>query len=107
MKNSNNIGLGNRIRSLRKERQLTIVQLSSMTDISCGNLSEIERSFYIPSNDKLTRLAEALDCSVSWLLTGKKQLSHGQNQVIEIFNHLSDSEQEELFLLIKYRCCKH
>lgn len=96
-------GLGNRIRFIRKERGLTISQLSALTDISCGNLSEIERNFYIPSHDKLTRLANALNCNVLWLITGKQQLTVEQNQAIEIFERLDYVEQKELLSYMEYQ----
>ena len=107
MKGVEGTGLGNRIRFIRKEHRLTITQLSALTDISCGNLSEIERNFYIPSHDKLTKLAKALDCSVLWLLTGKQKLSEKQQIIFELYDQLDNSEQEELFVFIEYRYHKN
>ncbi|MEW6229017.1 MAG: helix-turn-helix transcriptional regulator [Bacillota bacterium] len=52
---------GERVRMLRKERGLTLVQLAAKAKLSYSYLSEIERGTKNPSFETLTRLADALD----------------------------------------------
>jgi transcriptional regulator with XRE-family HTH domain len=56
-----------RVRHLRQSRGLTIEHLAQMAGISKGFLSQIETDKRQPSAETLEALAEALDCSVSYL----------------------------------------
>ena len=60
--------LGARIRDLRKERKLTLADLTSLTGISLGTLSQIERDLVSPTVRTLFTLSSALDVSPAWLL---------------------------------------
>ena len=53
--------LGETIRKLRKEKNPTLVAFSSMTDLSPGYLSQVERGIAEPSLSSLERIAKALD----------------------------------------------
>lgn len=61
------MGLGERIRKLRKERSLTLAELAG-NDITKGMLSLIENEKSRPSMETLGYIAKALDVSVSYLL---------------------------------------
>lgn len=52
---------GERVRTLRKERGLTLVDLATRAKLSYSYLSEIERGFKRPSLTTLSKLAGALD----------------------------------------------
>lgn len=45
--------IGSRIREIRKAKHMTIAQVAALSNLSCGNISEIERDIYFPSFDKL------------------------------------------------------
>ena len=60
--------LGMRIRSLRKERNLTLERLSELSDLSVGIVSQIERGKGNPSFATLAQLAHGLDIPVGRLL---------------------------------------
>jgi transcriptional regulator with XRE-family HTH domain len=55
--------IGARIRSLRRSRQLTLVQLAAVTDLSHSFLSQIERGHARTSMVSLERIARALGTS--------------------------------------------
>lgn len=62
--------LGARIRSLRKDRALTLKQLSSRTLLSVSLLSQIERGKTAASVSTLHKVTTALDVTLSHLLDG-------------------------------------
>jgi transcriptional regulator with XRE-family HTH domain len=58
--------LGKRLRALRKEEGLTLVQLGQRVGLSASYLSQIERSVTMPSLARLTAIASALDVEVRY-----------------------------------------
>jgi transcriptional regulator with XRE-family HTH domain len=58
--------LGKRIRALRNERGLTLVQLGQRVGLSASYLSQIERGVTMPSLTRLTTIAGALDVEVGY-----------------------------------------
>jgi len=63
------IKLGPFIRSLRKEKKLTLKELSTVSGISISQISKIEREDHHPTRDTLTRIAKALSYPKKELLT--------------------------------------
>lgn len=61
--------IGGKIRSIRKSKNLTIVELSEQIDVTSGYISQIERDLISPSLAVLKRLSEALDVPLSLLFT--------------------------------------
>lgn len=59
--------IGEKIRSIRKSKNLTIVQLSEQINVTSGYISQIERDLISPSLAVLKRLAEALEVPLSAL----------------------------------------
>jgi transcriptional regulator with XRE-family HTH domain len=59
--------VGARIRRLRHERKMSLHALADRTSLSIGFISQIERGLSSPSLAALTRLADALDVSLSRL----------------------------------------
>ena len=57
--------LGQQIRALRKAQKLSLAQLAERTDLSIGNLSQIERGVRSPSVRSLQRLSECLKVPVA------------------------------------------
>lgn len=60
--------IGERIRQLRSEQQLSLEQLSALTGISRSMLSEIERDAKSPTLRTLTQLASGLEVNLGALL---------------------------------------
>lgn len=63
-----NMNVGERIKQLRKEKNLTLRELAEKADISISFLSDIENGRSNPSLERLKAIAEALDTTVSYLL---------------------------------------
>lgn len=54
------ISLGSDIRTVRKQKELTLTQLASMTELSISFLSQVERNLLTPSVSALKRIADVL-----------------------------------------------
>lgn len=65
------MSIGTNIKSLREQRRLTQEQIAEKLDISFQAVSSWERDEYKPDTDKLIRLAELLDVSVSAIVEEK------------------------------------
>lgn len=52
--------MGERIRGVRKHRELSLQQISGASGLSIGHLSQIERGLSSPSVDDLLRISDAL-----------------------------------------------
>lgn len=65
--------IANRIRGLRRSRELSISRLAELADLSAGYLSEVERGHSEISGVKLARLAEHLGATVDYLVTGRTE----------------------------------
>lgn len=64
---------GKRIRSLRKLKGLTLVQLAQRTGLSHGYLSQIERGISQPSIGSLVEIAQALGVTMQWLFSDPQE----------------------------------
>ncbi|SHG89473.1 transcriptional regulator, XRE family with cupin sensor [Kaistia soli DSM 19436] len=60
--------LGKRIRDARRQRRLTLERVASMTGLSVGFLSQVERNITKPSLASLALIAQSLEMTVSGLL---------------------------------------
>ncbi|MCR5683934.1 MAG: helix-turn-helix domain-containing protein [Lachnospiraceae bacterium] len=65
------MSMGTNIKTLREQRKLTQEQIAEKLDISFQAVSSWERDEYKPDTDKLIRLAELLDVSVSAIVEEK------------------------------------
>ena len=61
--------LGNRIRSLRKQKGLTLEKLGEKADICCKYIGEIERGVKTPTVTVLQKIASALEVHAGLLLS--------------------------------------
>ena len=64
--------LGAKIRTLRKERGLTLKSLAHLSGLSHPFLSQVERGLARPSMNSLYQISEALGTNASWLLAGSE-----------------------------------
>ena len=58
--------LGAEVKHLRKAKGLTIAQLATLTNLSVGHISQIERGVSRPSFRALLGISRALDVTISW-----------------------------------------
>ena len=62
--------MGERIRGLRKHRELSLQQVSNVSGLSIGHLSQIERGLSSPSVDDLLRVSDALGVEMGSFFEG-------------------------------------
>jgi transcriptional regulator with XRE-family HTH domain len=94
-------GLGNRIQSLRKSRNLTLVQIARSTGIDQATLSRIENGKMTGTLDSHMRLAEVLGVRLPELYEEVLEKIHGRKeraavQKIETFSYSSGAVAELL-----------
>lgn len=65
--------IGERIREMRKLRELKQIQISDIVGVSAQAVSLWEKSEAVPSSDKIIPLSEILNCDPLWLLTGEER----------------------------------
>jgi transcriptional regulator with XRE-family HTH domain len=68
---------GERLRELRSKREITQVMLADLTGIPQNHISSIERGMKLPNLLTMIRLASALECKLSALVSvfDKERLS--------------------------------
>ena len=71
--------LGQRLRLIRKENQLTLKELSKLSELSVPYLSDMERGVVNPSVDTLQKVAGAYNISVKDMISGVKGLGESSN----------------------------
>lgn len=64
-----------RLLKMISERNLTAADLCRMTGIDKGAMSNYINGKYAPKQDKVYKLAEALDVDPGWLMTGDEPVS--------------------------------
>ena len=70
MNELNYVEIGKRIKSKRKELNLTQEQLSEIIDVSPSYVSEIERGTSISSLATITKITQTLNVSLDYLIYG-------------------------------------
>jgi XRE family transcriptional regulator, regulator of sulfur utilization len=83
--------LGERLRELRQQRDLTLLQLSQQTGLSVSYLSDLERGRTNPSIDTLERIAgtyqvllgELVAGADGWQISPQQGLAPGLQELIE------------------------
>jgi DNA-binding XRE family transcriptional regulator len=67
------VTVGNKVRSMRKEKGMTLAKLSEITGLSQAIVSQIERGMANPSFTTLAQLAHGLDIPVGKFFIGQEQ----------------------------------
>jgi transcriptional regulator with XRE-family HTH domain len=74
--------IGDKIRNIRKNKNLTIVELANQINVTSGYISQIERDLISPSLAVLRRLSQALEVPLSVLF-----LEKSTTDVITVHQH--------------------
>ena len=100
--------VGARVRSLRRERGLTIEQLAAATGLTKGFISQLERDRTAPSLSSIARICDALGVRLSHIFEREPAPAlvrkHERSPVDTYFpteNHLLSSRDEERFQAIE------
>ena len=78
--------VGNRIKSLRKQKDLTQEGLAKKMSLSVAYLSRVERGISHISLKRLTEIAEILGVPISYLLSGSIETSN--DYLVQDFNNV-------------------
>ncbi|GAA0740608.1 helix-turn-helix domain-containing protein [Clostridium oceanicum] len=80
--------LGEKIKYFRKKKNLTIKELSQLTDLSIGFISNLERNLNSPSVSNLQQICEVLDINLMEILKPVNNKDHvlRKNNRYEIFS---------------------
>ncbi len=70
--------IGSKLKEIRNLKKLSIAELSKMSDVSTGLISQIERGKVTPSVTSLWRLAKALDTNINYFFEEQPQ----ENQIV-------------------------
>ena len=65
--------IGQKVRTLRKLKGLSILQLSELSGVSTGLISQIERDLVVPTVISIWRIAKALDTNIGFFLKMQKK----------------------------------
>lgn len=109
--------IGKRIKSKRKELNLTIKQVHEISGLSIGNISDMENDKYAPSTSSLIPLSKVLQCSIDWIITGSNyqneireieienttKFSEIENDIVNMFRQLDERDKEDVFDSIKLK----
>ncbi len=109
--------IGLRVREARQRLNFTMKQLSDITGLSTGNISDIENGKNTPSVPSLISLSRAFGCSLDWLLTGENVVVHSyerltcdgvalsamERDLVAMFRLLPQSTQKEVFDLVHFK----
>jgi len=70
--------VGERLRTLRNARNLTIPQVAKFTGVGKGSLSDLENNINNPGKINLVRLSEFYGVSADWILFGDQVDENGE-----------------------------
>jgi transcriptional regulator with XRE-family HTH domain len=97
--------LGEKIRKLRKAKELTLEELAEQTDSSKGYIWELEnRDTKKPSAEKLLKIAEVLGVTNEFLLDDSKKKPDDEilkTAFFRKFEKLEESDQKKLMKIIE------
>lgn len=82
-------GMGQRIRSWRKEQGLKSYELARQLNISSGSLSEIETGKNLPSASTLASIHKNTDLNVGYVLTGQTAGDAPRTLLVEVADDIS------------------
>jgi transcriptional regulator with XRE-family HTH domain len=78
--------IGTNITKRRTYLQLTQIELSKISGITKGQLSEYERFISLPKADALLKLAIALKTDINYFYTGIDELNFDKTDELELIN---------------------
>ena len=97
--------LGQKIRALRKEKQLTLDELAIQTDSSKSYIWELEnRPTARPSAEKIQRIAEVLGVTSEYLINEERSaptVSDRDQAFFRKFSGLDDGKKDQLEQILK------
>ena len=106
------MGIGERIKTRRKELKLSQTDIYERCDITSGALSKIENGKTTPSVIAFYKLSQVLECDMNWLATGissnmqKSNICKLEEELLNGFRELPEDDKEELMGLLQLKLRK-
>lgn len=106
------IGIGERIKTRRKELGFSQTDIYERCDITSGALSKIENGKTTPSIIAFYKLSQVLECDMNWLATGissnmqKTNICKLEEELLNGFRELPEDDKEELIGLLQLKLRK-
>lgn len=110
--------LGNKIRKLRKSKNLSIAELAEMSDLSTGLISQIERDKVVPTINAMLKIVNALDTTMGYFFDEednhptivrknerRKIVTNDESRIYELLTPTINRKIE--FVLIRLNGCTH
>lgn len=90
------MNIGQRLRRLRKARDLTLEELARATDLSQPFISQIERDIKTPSLGTLSRICEALSISLAEFFSVDFVLQPDVERLVAVAQRLTPQQRDLL-----------
>lgn len=91
-----------RVKDVRNERGMTVQDLADKTHISKSHISELENNKKTANGNKLSQLAEGLECSIIDLID-LPELSPAVRRLLSLAAQLSDGSLKEVADFAEFR----
>lgn len=100
--------LGERIKTLRENKQMTQQNLGDIVNLHGSNIGRIEKGKVFPTSDVLLKIALCFDVSCDWLLTGKNaDIPFCDNadeiSLIQSYRQLATEDKDDIHELIEFK----
>lgn len=96
------MGIGERIKTRRKELKLSQTDIYERCDITSGALSKIENGKTTPSVIAFYKLSQVLECDMNWLVTGissnmqKSNICKLEEELLNGFRELPEDDKQSM-----------
>ena len=103
-------GMAERIKALRKERNLTLEQVANVVGVGKSTVRKWETGMIANmKRDKIASLAQALNTTPEYLMgwdekertPDKPELTEGENMLLELFNRVPEDQQKLVLQMIR------
>ena len=84
-----------RLRELRKDKNLTQKELAKLLPLSKNSICEYEKGRSEPNIETLIKLADIFDCSIDYLV--------GRSDELGVVKSVRESDSGESYLTLQYR----
>ena len=91
-----------RVESILKAKKLTQKELADKLKLRRPTLSDWKKNGAIPAGDICLKIAQYLDVSVEWLITGKETgYTNEERKFLSLFGRLEPSQQKTILAVIE------
>lgn len=97
--------IGQRLRAWRKEKGLSMTDISAKTGLSTGGLSAYERDEKLIGSKPLLALWSEYNLDIAWLLTGKKEgdLTPEEQELVECYRAASEPGKKSIMAQARFQ----